>query len=118
LNTLQCSRMRICLTDTETYIHTYIKNIYIAPRINSHYALRSHHTCKQICLMSSFETVKCKPGAQMVDYSNQTLGPAAEKLLSLNHVDFRVMTQVLTSEERGLRRSESDIRFRRQSSAR
>ena len=26
------------------YIHTHVKNIYIAPRINSHSALRSHLT--------------------------------------------------------------------------
>jgi len=39
-----CHEFGVLLFWDTVYIHTYIKKIYTAPRIGSHYALRSRHT--------------------------------------------------------------------------
>ena len=62
-----------CYTWFHTYIHTYIyKDNLIAPKINSHYVLRFHHTsvCRQV-LSPRLNGRKSspEPAAQVVDCS-------------------------------------------------
>jgi len=85
-------------------IHTHIKNIYIAPRINSHSLLRSHHTSVNREVWSPrLKPWNVKSRARSADGRPfQTSGPAAEKLLSPNRADVRGVIQVLMSEERSV----------------
>jgi len=92
--------------DTVYTVHAYVKNIYIAPRINSHWALRSHHTNVNRHVLSLCLDVRS--GAWSAGGRPfHTWGPEAEKRLSLNHLEVWGMRQVLMSEERSLRRSAS-----------